>query len=637
MTSTTVPEVALEFKHNNHVDKLNRYLPFNPDYHQIYEEGQSKNALAIESQTLRYVKQALDSGARCILLTGNAGHGKTHICRRVLMDPLGYDEPESRRILQGSCDGASPIPAKGERPNVKPVRIFKDFSDYPLETARAHLVQALAETEVVTIVCVNEGKLRAILSTSGTDQSDSYLNQLNELFSRTYQDGIASSDGTIHIANMNYQSIAGGDGDSLIEKALSVWVEDGRKWSVCSSCAAKEHCPILRNRELLADQTKVDPAMAGGGTIGFRRRQGIEQLFGIAERMGEVVTIRDMLIFLALVITGNKRCAEVHKDVLQGSPHAYRHAFHQVIFDPPIHKDQRDNLPLLDAMKRLDPGTFAKRSVDDRLAAGGLFELEQLDLRFPLKGGLVHDAASGMETALVSPTGKKERESAMEANRALMMLLRRRNFFEGVAFDESASTVQEGRARAVGLQHMGDFLWLLTGESDAKRRSTLKGCLIAGLHSIQGLQLPRSEDMLHLVDPAYARSGQSGAVIARSIQIDAIRLLSPVAAWERNGSKREFPVEASVDWIHRHVAIELEDETPIKLDVFRFEILMRAGKGSLIHGFYRSDIAALRNALALIASNHGQKPSRAIRVVVDGKIRRLSIDEGGVIRCGIGG
>lgn len=636
MTSTT-PEAALEFKYNSHVDRLNRYLPFNPDYHQIYEEGQSKNALAIESQTLSYVERALVSGARCILLTGNAGHGKTHICRRVLMKPLGYDEAESRQILQESCDGATPIPPKVDGSVVKPIRIFKDFSDYPVETARAHLVQALAGTDVVTIVCVNEGKLRAILSTSAIDQAETGLRQLDELFKRTYEDGVASSDGTIHIANMNYQSVASGQGDSLIEKALSEWVEDGRKWSVCSSCAAKAQCPILRNRELLADPTKVKHAIAGRATMGFRRRQGIEQLFGIAERMGEVVTIRDMLIFLALVITGNKRCGEVHKDVVQRVPDAYKHAFHQVIFDPPIHKDQRENLPLLEAMKRLDPGSFAKRAVDERLSAGGLFEPEQLDLRFPLKRGIAHDAASGMETALVSPTGKKDRDDAIEANRALMSLLRRRNFFDGVAFDESTSSLQEGRARAVGLQHMSDFLWLLTEASDPKRRSTLKGCLIAGLHSIQGLQLPRSADMLHLVDPAYARSGQSGAVIARSIPIDAIKLLSPVTAWERSGSEREFPVEDSVDWIHRHVVLELEDDHLIKLDVFRFEILMRAGKGSLIHGFYRSDIAALRNALALIASPHGQRTARAIYVVVDGKIRRLSIDEGGVIRCGIGG
>ena len=34
----------------------------------------------------------------CLTLTGDAGHGKTHLCRRLLQDYLGYNEDEAREL-----------------------------------------------------------------------------------------------------------------------------------------------------------------------------------------------------------------------------------------------------------------------------------------------------------------------------------------------------------------------------------------------------------------------------------------------------------------------------------------------------------------------------------------------------------
>ena len=64
---------------NNHVSRLNRYLPFSAAHEQIYEEYQTgDDGLDLLTVALDYSRRAVASGARCIVLTGDAGHGKTH-------------------------------------------------------------------------------------------------------------------------------------------------------------------------------------------------------------------------------------------------------------------------------------------------------------------------------------------------------------------------------------------------------------------------------------------------------------------------------------------------------------------------------------------------------------------------------
>ena len=75
---------------NSHVERLNRYLPLSPAHDQIYEEYQkSEDSLNLSTRALSYAMTALDQGANLVVLTGDAGHGKTHMCRRLLEDFLG--------------------------------------------------------------------------------------------------------------------------------------------------------------------------------------------------------------------------------------------------------------------------------------------------------------------------------------------------------------------------------------------------------------------------------------------------------------------------------------------------------------------------------------------------------------------
>ena len=90
----------MQNRRNTHVERLNRYLPFNPSHDQIYEEYQkSADSMDLDTVALRYVENAVTAGAGIILLTGDAGHGKTHLCRRLIQSALGYDQSEARTII----------------------------------------------------------------------------------------------------------------------------------------------------------------------------------------------------------------------------------------------------------------------------------------------------------------------------------------------------------------------------------------------------------------------------------------------------------------------------------------------------------------------------------------------------------
>nr|MDT0524496.1 hypothetical protein [Streptomyces sp. DSM 41633] len=170
----------------------------------IYEENRHPgDSLEIETRALTYLKDVLNEGAGLVILTGDAGHGKTHLCSRLIRDHLGYDPEAAREAIRERCDGRmlEPAPPQGDR---RRLRIFKDFSELTLGTARRLLSNAATDNTATSIVCVNEGRLRSIFA----EADDADLGLLRQAFGGSFSSGLASADGVLHIVNLNYQSVA---------------------------------------------------------------------------------------------------------------------------------------------------------------------------------------------------------------------------------------------------------------------------------------------------------------------------------------------------------------------------------------------------------------------------------------------
>lgn len=618
---------------NSHIVRLHRFLPFSAAHDQIYEEYQTgEDNLDLDTVAISYAADAIKAGARCVILTGDAGHGKTHMCRRLIESGLlGHDPETARKYLLDACDGASAIPpARGV--DCLPLRIHKDLSEIQPPSNAARLLEvAGAQSNEALIVCANEGRLRAIIS---SESAGPVCRSISELLKASFERGVtANVEGTIHIVNLNYQSVAARSNarhGSLLRRVLSSWVSDGRRWGErsCGSCIHEPLCPIRRNRTLLSEQ---------GAASEFRLKR-LEEVFEVLERLGHVVTIREMLMLVSYLITGGLTCSDVDKRLIPGNhstgwQHAW--AFYNLLFRAPpnLAADLADKgIPLLAALRRLDPGAIAVRQVDERiLNRGEAFDQSQLDLQF-LAGSAnrvtVIDAALGIDDFNGNPQTRADLVREAEITGLAVAALRRRAFFDDI---EDAGSVM----RKLGFKFGDMFLKVLEGQIPPQERVRVKNIMIAGLHSIQGLRISRSETMLYLVDPAFGKASADAAIVARQIPSSRINLLPAKDAWLCGQDDRWF-MPRSVDWIDRSVILRVDGRLGLPkdllLDLLSFECIGRAASGYVSEEFYANEIRRVRTFLGQLAEDATEE-SAQITVFMRGQLQNVSLDQG-VIQVG---
>jgi hypothetical protein len=609
---------------NNHVERLHRYLPFSPNHDQIYEEYQrEEDSLNLDTLALRYLKDAASSSASLVILTGDAGHGKTHLCRRLLQDHLGYSELDARKLINEKCDGSQHIEATKEKAGAIPLRIFKDFSEFTIEEAATNLEAHASRTGELLVVCANEGRLRAILKSP--DAGD-MCKRLNRDFSKSFDDGLASRDGDIHIVNLNFQSVASRGQPSLVWSALHEWAK-GNRWRACKGCDSKPKCSIYHNREMLTDSED--------GLFETRRAR-IEDLFATVERLGTVVTIREILMSLAYILTGGLRCSDVHERVSSGeSGWQSQYTFYNLLFAVPesLQTDCLSRVPVLLDISRLDPGMRAGREVDERLLnRESVFSEGQIDLEFKdsaTKDSI--DGAKGIDQVVGNPTSRKERDQEAQFVRRAVRALRRRLFFE-----EPGEGIVLSR---LGFEHGDEFEEIVRGEIEPARMARLKHIMIGGLHAIQGLSLGAGEPNLHLIDPAFGGSTSHAAIIASRITSKNVKLLPMASTWRFEAEMKNWALAQAVDWLDRTVVLRLEippgDYMDLPLDLLMFDCIARAGKGYVGEGFYSHDLRKALNFLGRVAERSPHQDGE-ISLVLNRSVHSVSIDDG-VINVSGGG
>lgn len=601
-----------------------RFLPFDPSHDQIYEEYQvASDSLNLDTVAYDYVLDAVNTGARVIVLTGDAGHGKTHLCRRVIENTLGYSEEEARDLINTSCDGRTVLRDKKGGDSALALRVFKDFSEFAPEIA-AELIEDSNRDKVVTIICANEGRFRAVLA---SDKAGSYCAELLHAFESSFEDGKASRDGRIHIVNLNHQSTAAGaESQSLGDRALHDWAL-GTRWKSCNSCDARDACPIFRNVEMLSERLEQSRAAT--------RKAKLRLLFATLERIGYVITIRDMLMAFAYLLTGGLKCEDVHhmhRHSKKGWQQAY--AFYNLAFEAPatLSQEQLKRLPLMQQLPKLDPGRRAIREIDERIVnEQAVFSKGQLDLQFPAPSyGELIDAADGIDEIIGDPRNRKQRAEEAGSVTQVVRALRRRAYFDGIG-DSSLDMFH------LGFPYGTDFLAIISGEMAAPDRALLKKKVIAGLHHIQGFQFAEQTPTLHLVDPAFGRSMSGTAILAARVNPGKVELKKLSEKW---GTSEEVPhhVKTSVDWIDRHVVLRIVDEEntahDLLLDLMTFDCILRAAAGHVPTKFYEHDIRRVSSFLGRIAQS-GLSTSGQINIIREGKSQTISID-GSTIQVGAG-
>ena len=601
---------------------MNGYLPFDANYSSIYEEFQTAgDTIEIKTIALDYLVRLYEGNASVIILTGDAGHGKTHLCRRFLQECMGYSETEARGLILSSCDGSSKIDNQANNEK-RSVQIFKDLSELYDADAVVSLEDAFSSGDFLSLVCVNEGKLRAVLSSGSNSLA---CKSIKAELSSHFENGMTSSNGDVHIINLNFQSVAAQHSEtgSLIQQSLKNWM-DGRRWNACSNCDAKLSCPIYHNFNLLSEAQSPRA---------HARVSRIVQLLAVMEQLGEVVTIREMLMLVSYLITGGLNCEAVHKRKNKiGWQNEY--AFYNLLFNTPasIPREAFKSISILDKLRILDPGLVSDRVVDEELLNSlNIFEEQQLDLQFYSAESqrVTIDAANGVDEIIGNPTNRKERQREADLTIKIVRALRRRAYFEEILDDL-------GALRQLGFTYGQQFNDLLSNELKGTALSRIKRRIINGLHTIQGISGKNSVNNLMLVDPAFGGSTQHAAIISRSIQPGDIKLVPMRNKWADENITNENPISKSVDWIDRYICLRIKDtegrDRDFSLDLLTFNTICVAADGFISQGFFTHDLRRVKNYLARLCESNPQKHSD-IRVIVDGKPHSVSIDNS-VIQVG---
>lgn len=620
----------MDYKKNTHVERLVKFLPFGPGISEIIIELQNEaQKLDIKTQAIEFVKSiVLGHSKALVILTGNAGHGKTYICQKVLMEICGFTDQEAKKQLRDDNLWKQGIDFKASSERTRKLKIFKDMSELSGGSAAVCLNNALTDEGCVTITCINEGQLRDALSNS-TNEDFPNLDNISDSLNSSIDEGVAGKENGLFVVNLNFQSVvADTSGErSFLEEAIQSWLNDERSWGVCRECrAAEEGCPINNNKVLLTAKSSDTT-----GALGERRARGIIHLFKMAELFGQIITIREMLIVMAFIITGNLDCKAVHARLKKRDKKGWQseYSFYNNIFANNVSVHHLRKVPLLSCFMKFDPARVSRRRVDDRFIIGFDLNPEQPDLYFKMKKNSYNALSEGsglLLTSSGSETGREEEERNLEA----MKILRRRDFFDLWDSDLTPEKELEERAERIGYSSLADMVWLITrtDSEDKQRLVRIKNQLVAGLHSIQGLSPWAASTNLMITHSAFARLQRKVNLINGTVNADKIKLLKKREVWAEKLSdtkQKLISVGETVDYTEREVVLSVEGEE-IPLNLERFEYVRKAGLGYLSKVFFQTDIRRILNFLAKVAT---QKDSgNTIIVSTPEKQFELAISEG---------
>lgn len=571
-----------EQRQNRTVDRLVGHIPFNPNHSEIYEEYQKDTFLHADTQAMAFLTARLvnenEQRPRLILLTGDAGHGKTHLVRHLLKE-LGVQESELLDILRNRCKG-QPLPLKGGM-----IAIHKDLSELNPEQAALLLDEGLQRPDCPMVICVNEGRLRAMLSSDRLSQRELTHNILDALANHNVE-----PEPNIFVINLNWQMVSLPDG---ILSNLLKGVLHGGRWRTCKECSSRDHCPIYKNRLILYEEE--------------HRVEQIRRLYELVERLGEVVTIRQVLIHLAYLITGNLTCNQVHQ--LEKHDDYSQYAFTSNLFveGAPDHFIQSHGFFL--CLRKLDPAHNASHAIDKTLMKPECREAiipEHSPDRYLRVRHHQVDLRRELAPAELDLDIQRHLEDEAQILIRVFRTLRRHY------------ALANNSAMLGGFEYAIEFQNLLEDRLEFSKKQQLKKMVARGLNRIQSLVTEKNAVQLLIVDRVSLRAAARTAVIAASYTLDELTL-------------RPEDIPATSDGEHvsdaraRRLILQIEQEQ-LELDLLSFEFICRCASGLASREFFHNKVRRITNFLLRVIEKRPPSDTKVARVFHQGKLHSIRVN-----------
>ena len=233
---------------------------------------------------------------RLVIITGNAGDGKTAFIRQVEQssEQIQYlnDTHNGARILMNGVYYQTNYDGSQDEANLKNSDVLKEFFR-PFEGLKYNFNEA----QEGRIIAINEGRLMDFLENS--PEHKHLYDSIDEYF---YKEGASKLPEGVMVINLNLRSVTAIDenGESLLRKQIKS-LTSPKLWNKCASCPMVSKCFINFNVKSLNDS-------AVGNEI-IKRLEWIVRT--IVYKREVHITMRDLRSMIAWLITRDYNCATI--------------------------------------------------------------------------------------------------------------------------------------------------------------------------------------------------------------------------------------------------------------------------------------------------------------------------------------
>jgi hypothetical protein len=333
--------------HNPYLDEFLRY----------YSQSDTSTGGTRGYDPKTYVETKLDEKltpaifhpkTRLVILSGNAGDGKTAYIQRVEAQAKTDGATETSRNDNGTSftvgaasfqtlyDGSQDF--EGTKNDDILANFFKEFEGDHAPTGT-----------FTKIIAINEGKLRDFIL-----NKPEYKWLGRQVYRYLNYDGFVPDESFIFV-NLNSRSVVdtGDSGNSILDKLLDriLDTEDGAGfWKPCTAenCAFSERCYVKYNVDSLRDPKK--------GPVIRRRLKRL--LLALHFRKTRHITMRDLRSILSFILFNKSTCSQLQADLDDGNPVLDRF-YYNAIFN------SQENDRLAQLLSQLDVAGVSNPKLDN--------------------------------------------------------------------------------------------------------------------------------------------------------------------------------------------------------------------------------------------------------------------------------
>jgi hypothetical protein len=374
------------------------------------------------------VPRIFDHKTKLVILTGNAGDGKTAFIQHVEKIAADRSAKLTKRTDNGctfSLDGVTyetlydgSQDMGGAANDAVLAGFFQEFEG-----------DKAPGTDLTKVIAINEGKLRDFILNKPQyrwlgKQVHHYLNDA----------GFTPHDSLVFV-NLNLRSVVDNtdDGTSVVDLLLDKFLQPFF-WTTCTEtpCEDVELCPLRYNVANLSDPLR-------GPEI---RRRLKRLLMAVHFRKTRHITMRDLRSILSLIVFGKSPCVQIH-----GNLHAGTQMILDFYYNAAFNGEERDRIAQL--LSDLDVARVCNPKLDNFIHFHAPDSAEVLDLFMPSVAATTADIPHLKLLYQDRPEGTQDENPVRHENaRIFHAAMRRKLFFEG----------DEAKMKAAGLPTWKDLL-----------------------------------------------------------------------------------------------------------------------------------------------------------------------------------